>query len=210
MHSQIFNPQPTRPLDGQQYLVLHMPARTFSGLVVRRIILPYCLHPTYGTTGICSLLYFMIQDVLQTPWHFGEKLDKYATVLRGLLLVLTILRFLEESPKLLAKFLIVLWCFPKRGCRDIGKLFELFWTFRSFLGVSDLVAGLFDHHTHVWKRFLRDICPLCSLDISGFFQSSWKYCSTIVRDVPGSLHCSFCFPHLMIEKVLEIYSDIKD
>ena len=65
MHSHIFNPQPTRPLDGQQYLVLHMPARTFSGLVVRRIILPYCLHPTYGTTGICSLVLFY--DTRCTP-----------------------------------------------------------------------------------------------------------------------------------------------
>ena len=65
MHSHIFNPQPTCPLDGQQYLVLHMPAWPFSGLAVRQIILQYCLHPTYGATAICSMGLFY--DTRCTP-----------------------------------------------------------------------------------------------------------------------------------------------
>ena len=171
------------------------------GWSVRRILLPYCLHPPYGASGICPLVF--LPDVFQTPWTFGENFEDSALFLRFLILLFSVQRFPEEAPKLLEKFLIVLLTFSEEGIRRCRKPcclspreLALFFPYDLFGGLCSWRRIFWSSHARL-EEFSLGSSSLVLLSLFGELRSSRKVCSAIASNVSGSLHLSVYFYHLV-------------
>ena len=68
--SRIFNHRSTRQSELSTLFVLRLSACPFSGLVVRRLLLLYCLPDFWSDLLLTYLVSLVLQGVLQTPWIF--------------------------------------------------------------------------------------------------------------------------------------------
>ena len=155
--------------------------------------------------GIFPLFFY---KVYYNTLAFRRKIDDPSPLLRVLLLIFSVRRFLEEAPKLSKNPMIVLPTFSERG---IWKSWKTCWLYPRELASSvpsDLLGGspvLYKDCMIVWFLVCRSyFFGLLLVPQFPVMIGTPKFLEGLLRSVPGNLLPAFFFTRLMMGKVLTV------
>ena len=199
MHFCIFNHRLSHQLEGLHYLVLRLPARTFSGLVREAASTTVSLYPPSGAAWFWPLL-FSSTRFISTPWIFDFygfqpcPIWKVTWGIRSVLEVTFLLQCLQ-----------CFWMGFQSGQRIFSIASGARWRLCSVRSLPGSPLLPPDHwmsyrssgSTSFWGIL---ILPKFSM-IIGVFQSSLNDYSAITSDVPGILIPIFCCSLIETKKV---------
>ena len=184
MHSCSFYNRSTRRSDGLHYLFLWLPARPFSGLLERRLLLPYSLYPPSGTVVICPLVFFCFTICIPNTLAFWKKTWGIRSVLGSSTFGFWCPLFSGGGSEVAANFISFFWRFPE-GC----------WCLIS-VDSQPCPIWTFTWKTSSWGSFLGWLYPMSITQVVGkCFQSfprklNWIFSSACSIDhVGGLLSC---------------------
>ena len=107
-----------------ELFILHLSARTFSGLDGKAIPPPVKFTPAFRRGWNLTIGLFCFTRCIATTWNFGKKLEESALLLRVLFSVFAVWRYPDEALKLSVSFLIMLPTFYKRGSKDVSAIVD--------------------------------------------------------------------------------------